>query len=346
MATEKKVYVHYTLRDRGGDLSKKWYVEFKKDGRRLKLYRGINKFSTAEARRKAARKLIAELRSEQKRRTTKLEIAIWEYINVRKDNWAQKTYEQYRSCANVFIEFMGGRELTPDLAEEFCLRIRAGRHPTTYNRYISYLKQLLNATGYEFISADLQKVKATQTPARYFQKYQAQRLLRKLDEDLPEVGLFVRFIYYCFLRPNEIRQLRHCDILYEDWQIRVPSHVSKNRKTQMVIIPKPFVPYVKPLMQEPPGAYIFPNKKHDDQPLGKNHMYRKHKQALNELGFGSEYTLYSWKHTGAVMAAKAGVSVKEIQLQLRHHSLDQTDQYLRQMGVQDLSDLDRKFPEL
>ena len=54
--------------------------------------------------------------------------------------------------------------------------------------------------------------------------------------------------------------------------------------------------------------------------------------------------LYSWKHTGAVMAVKAGIHIKQLQIQLRHHSLDQVDQYLRDLGVSDLSDLARSFP--
>ncbi|MCX6269628.1 MAG: hypothetical protein NTU44_00125 [Bacteroidetes bacterium] len=36
------------------------------------------------------------------------------------------------------------------------------------------------------------------------------------------------------------------------------------------------------------------------------------------------------KHTGAVEASKY-IPVKDLQMQLRHHSLDQVDAYLRQM---------------
>lgn len=64
------------------------------------------------------------------------------------------------------------------------------------------------------------------------------------------------------------------------------------------------------------------------------------------FGFGKGYTLYSWKHTGAIQAVKAGIGVKELQIQLRHHSLDMVNQYLRQMGVWDLGQLQEKFPGL
>jgi hypothetical protein len=47
-----------------------------------------------------------------------------------------------------------------------------------------------------------------------------------------------------------------------------------------------------------------------------------------------------------VTLAKAGASLKEIQLQMRHHSVEQTDQYLRQMGVKDLGRLKSNFPTI
>ena len=47
--------------------------------------------------------------------------------------------------------------------------------------------------------------------------------------------------------------------------------------------------------------------------------------------------LYSWKHTGVVMAVKAGIHIKQLQIQFRHHGLDQVDQYLRDLGIQQIS---------
>ena len=44
-----------------------------------------------------------------------------------------------------------------------------------------------------------------------------------------------------------------------------------------------------------------------------------------------DYKLYSFKHTGNVMAVKAGIGLKELQMQNGHHSLDQLNAYLRQM---------------
>ena len=64
-------------------------------------------------------------------------------------------------------------------------------------------------------------------------------------------------------------------------------------------------------------------------------MTNRHCAILKLLNFGKGYQMYSWKHTGAVAAVKAGIGVKELQIQLRHHSLDETDKY-EEYKVKDL----------
>ncbi|MEL6141588.1 MAG: tyrosine-type recombinase/integrase, partial [Bacteroidota bacterium] len=93
-----------------------------------------------------------------------------------------------------------------------------------------------------------------------------------------------------------------------------------------------------------PDEFLFPGTR---QPtLGKNTMYERNKKFLRRMNYGSEYSLYSWRHTGAVAVAKAGASLKELQIQMRHHSISQTDEYLRQLGVQDVVTLKKIHPNI
>ena len=78
--------------------------------------------------------------------------------------------------------------------------------------------------------------------------------------------------------------------------------------------------------------------------MATSYFLSKFRKALKSLGFGTEYLLYSWKHTGAVACVRAGASLKELQIQLRHHSLEEVDKYIRQLGVNDLRDLEGRFP--
>lgn len=326
------------------DTRKKWFVYWYEGSRRIRRYGDINQQETAAGKQKAAELLIAQLKAEAKRKVTRAEEAVRKYIQDSSPNWSQRTVEQYESVTNVMFEHLAGRELTQATLEEFLQSIRNKRHPTTYNKYIAILQRLLKESGHAFFFSNIPKAKAISTPARYFQRHQARLLLKHIEEKDKELGLFVRFIYYCFLRPKETRLLKVGDILLEEGEIRVPGDISKNSKTQFVVIPDPFLESLNFLYDYSPGDYIFPSPVDASKPISKNNMYNRHKAILDELNFGDGYTLYSWKHTGAVAAAKAGISVKELQLQLRHHSLDETDKYLRQMGVKDLSKLKEKFP--
>jgi hypothetical protein len=43
---------------------------------------------------------------------------------------------------------------------------------------------------------------------------------------------------------------------------------------------------------------------------------------------------------------KAGIGLKDLQMQMRHHSLDQLNEYLREMGVLESVTLKKNFPAL
>ncbi|MCX6270509.1 MAG: hypothetical protein NTU44_04675 [Bacteroidetes bacterium] len=60
------------------------------------------------------------------------------------------------------------------------------------------------------------------------------------------------------------------------------------------------------------------------------------------MGLTQDYKFYSLKHTGAVKAIKY-IPVKDLQMQLRHHSLDQVDAYLRQMKAVESEELRTPF---
>ena len=62
-------------------------------------------------------------------------------------------------------------------------------------------------------------------------------------------------------------------------------------------------------------------------------MTERFRKLIKELNLGSDYTLYSWKHSGVVAAYNAGIDIKTIQNQCRHHSLEQTDIYLKSLGL-------------
>ena len=74
-------------------------------------------------------------------------------------------------------------------------------------------------------------------------------------------------------------------------------------------------------------------------------MGGRFQKLIPELNLSEEYTLYSWKHSGVVSAYNAGVDIKTIQRQCRHSSLEQTDVYLKSLGL-GVSQAMNKIPQL
>lgn len=101
------------------------------------------------------------------------------------------------------------------------------------------------------------------------------------------------------------------------------------------------------LQNMPKNFYVFGyDLMPGDKPVGKNYymnLFRLFKKAHD---IPKEYSIYSFKHTGAIMAVNAGVPVKDIQMQMRHHSLDITDKYLSQMMAVDSDAIRNKMPDI
>ena len=80
---------------------------------------------------------------------------------------------------------------------------------------------------------------------------------------------------------------------------------------------------------------------------GSNYFSNKHREILLSLGYDTKrYKLYSWKNTGAINFIEAGGNLKELQMQMRHYSLDMTDKYLKGLGVMDSYNLRNNFPPI
>jgi integrase len=126
--------------------------------------------------------------------------------------------------------------------------------------------------------------------------------------------------------------------------IEIPGHVSKNRKTQKVSIPTALYPELKFLVQMDPELYIFGEQ--GIKPPSRDFLSKSHKKVLEALKINGRYGFYSWKHTGVVKAWKAGINIKDLQMQLRHHSLDMVNEYLKNPGVMDSDRIRDLFPAI
>lgn len=331
----------FSLYDGGGDVSKRWYVHCKIGGKRKLFYGDLSKHKDLRSRREAAARLINELSKSQTPLKGSIAAAVESHMMGQRAVWRHKTFLSLRSKWRKFVAFVG---INPDSSDiqSFFLHIKQKLKPGTYNDYVQVIGQLLRAVGAEMPHVARAK-KVEPRPAQYFSTSQVRFLAKEIGASDAELWLFIQFIYYCFIRPGELRLLRVGDIMPEDGKILVRGDISKNRKDQYVAIPAPFKGSLDSLMSKNPNYFVFGGAK----PRRKDYYSRRHQSILKALGFDTtKYKLYSWKHSGAVACARAGVPMKQLQIQLRHHSLDQVNDYLRQMGVSDLADLSDMFPSI
>jgi len=329
------------------DLSKNWFIHYiDENGQRQRIYKGINKYNKQEERRAAIRRIMSKISRDGVVMQKTIQVLIYEVIEENKTVWRKKTYQTIKSKADIFFNWCGNRKIDNQLIISFFKYLKQSRYCTTHNNYLVKLKQLFKTIGEEHLFDGISNVKEYRRPARFFQPHQIERLKIIISSKNPELWLFMQFMYYCFIRPGELIMIKASDIIFDDSKIIIRSEVSKNRKTQYVAIPKAFKMDLSFVKRLNPNEFIFPSPNDASKPIGLNTMSTRHRSILNDLQCGQEYKLYSWKHTGAVQAVKAGVSIKELQLQLRHHSLDQVNDYLRQMGVSDLTKLKDNFPAI
>ena len=342
MQTEKKFVptFHVFLSE---DLSKEAFIHFTDNqGKRCRKKGGINRFHTIEERRAAALALIEQMKAEYVP-PSPFSKKLLTWLDDHRAGWRRKTWQTYKSKVDVFIAWSKGRVVSKDLVAEFFKHLLLRKHNTTYNTYLVVFKRIFKALDLADFMDGIESVSATSTPAKYFQTHQIARIKKHLLDCDPPLWLVCEFIYYCFIRPGELRRLKVGDIHFDEWKICVRSEISKNKKQQYVTIPIAFRPSLETLKMRSPSEYVFFTRD-CTKPVATNYFLSKFRKALRSLGFGTEYQLYSWKHTGAVACVRAGASLKELQIQLRHHSLEEVDKYIRQLGVNDLRDLEGRFP--
>lgn len=352
----------YTLSTSNGNPSKRWFIYwyhiydsgFRK---RVKVYGGINRFTDPQKRFEAACQLLAKIESGEYQQTfesVSLQKLFDTHFTSRCKGLRPKTRATYLIKINAFIDYCAAHKVDSlqHITPKFCERFldSAAKHPTTTNAYRNTLKtffddfkraRLIEVNPF----AAIRKMPESRRGKFPFNVAQVAELKRIIETTNPVLWMACQLEYYCFIRPGESRLLTLECINLDEHFILVPGHISKNKKTQPVSIPKEFEPVLREWLKEVSGqnTYILTRKL---QPVGIYSLNRWHEKILKALGYSKRYSLYSWKHTGAIACVKAGISLKSLQMQMRHHSLDQLNEYLREMGVMDSLDIRNNFPKL
>ncbi len=380
------------LYDANGDLSKRWFVEFyvwdERKGKKVrKRYYQVNDYETVVERRAAAKKQIKEINEllqdghyikaggvgeKEAKKTIKEEPAIFsikeafsKILEIKATELRKKSLQKITSIVTIFQEFIHPKlylhQITKiDLIQysDFLLTVRKVT-PQTRNNHLRILKSLFGDMIYrgwlnDNPVEDFKKMKEVASAKnKAYSKAQRKQIFELADDQLK---LTIHFIYYCFMRPNEVRLLKIKDIHLKEKRLFIPAEVAKNRKNEYITLPHHLIEILEGLNLDVanPEHYIIGKTAVKDYqvipgktPLSINQMSARHRKVLDKLDMrDGEFTLYSWKHTGVIAAYKAGVDIKSIQLQCRHYSLEMTDKYLKSLGLYRDEEIFMKMPKL
>jgi integrase len=184
-------------------------------------------------------------------------------------------------------------------------------------------------------------------------------LLKEQHTKFPDLAVLAEFMYYTLARTNEISlmQLKHID--FQKGIITIPPENSKTGYLRHVLIGTPLRRLLKNYISEDydRDSYLFSRRQGsinkyvafspgntliDSKRFGER--YRKY--ILKPLGFSKDYTLYSWKHTGVIMAHNAGVTDADIMQQTGHRNYESFTKYMKSLGLFARGQFAEKIPEL
>lgn len=168
--------------------------------------------------------------------------------------------------------------------------------------------------------------------ARPIQQFDIQTLLEVIDEHDPQLGLFIRFEYNCFMRPKEIRLMRIKWIDFAAGTITVPRDVLKTKHDRISIIPENFLKHLRKINLQVYNRefYVMGNKRVPGPiTVGKNSFRFRFNKFREDLNMPLEYKLYSWKHSGNVKAEAQNIPMLDRMHQNGHRSIQTTEVYTR-----------------
>lgn len=369
-------YVLAKLNRRKEDLSKRWFIRFSawsnKEGKLItKEVYCPAKFKTAKQRERWANPIIEEINkaleqgqsfddaNKQQSETEAAHYTIEECVNlavtIKARTLRKKSLSTYTGKRDKFLEWLGENK-------------KKGIDYITKRRVLDYIaflqdspeiesnvtiNNILNVTkGFFLLLKKEHFIKENPflyTPLQETENYRNRAFTERdqliveriMQEKAPGLYLFTRIMYYNFIRPNELRQIRLRDIDFKRKTITIFGDGAKNHRQATIPIHPRLFQLIEEFKDLPKFFYLIgKGLKPGANSLSENAAYNKHCDILftaendNNLSLDEkDYTLYSWRHSGAIRAYEAGTDIKTLQFLFRHTTVQTTEIYLKSLRL-------------
>lgn len=258
-----------------------------------------------------------------------------------------KTFTSY--LQNAGLTHLETKQIKKTHILDFLDSLRSKINATTFNSYLAWLKSVFSLlVQRELIEVSpcsgIKKQKSQQTKSIAFSPEHAKELAELCKNHDTELYIFCMCVFYCFIRPIELRRLKVGQVDLEQKKIYILGTQSKNKKTEYVVIPdrlkEIFIEHN--FLDRDKEDFLFSDYK--ELQYSRNKFSVAFAKICKNGGYPKNYSLYCWKHTGVVMYYRAGAKLKFIQMQCRHSSLDETNKYLKDLGLFDNDDILNNAP--
>ncbi len=364
--TNKKIFYKAYPLDR--DLTRTWFVQYSIDGGKpQKRYGKLSSLLTLQDRLNEVDRIIEEIKAEyddshipdiplSEIQSNDISRALWSALERHCIGLRGKTKAGYESKVRIFLAWYRRKNFpTPNtfMGFDFIAHLDSkNTNPTTINNYRANLRTFFEyLVTFKVISENpfsaTRKMREHRMSYRYFDEHMQRYIAQIIQVENPQLWLACKLQFYCLLRPDELRTIKIGDFnLKYPFSVRVKGEQSKTVKTQFVRIPDALIADLEFLHDWPNHFYVFGQKGTPGiAPRTMKYFPEQHQKILKRLNIDTkEYKYYSWKHTGAVMFYFKTRDLKALKEQGRWHSLDMVEEYLRKLGVMDISHITTEFP--
>jgi integrase len=365
------------LYDADNDITKRWYVFYyfinpdtlKPDRFRVFI---SEKFLTKSGRRDEGHRLIKEINKKlvegwnpyqfAEKKFTSISVALNTILDFKLSVTRKRTGYTYRYIIKQFISWLALKgienvtiyEFNSSLARQYFdyLKVSLKYTNRTYNNHLSHLKTVFNELLVReyIIGNPLMTIKPLETEEpdlSYFTDDELEMISELLPIFNPRLWIVAQLIYYCFIRPQEIVRLKFSDFDLSRQQITIRGQVGKNKRNQVIDIPNDFLIHLLAMNWDYPAEWLVFSKNLDPgtKEIAQTRIDRAWERFRNAVKLPDSKKIYSLKHTGVGKLVDTGLDTRSIQLQIRHYSLEQTQQYLDKFRRRPNEALKKRFPK-
>lgn len=176
-----------------------------------------------------------------------------------------------------------------------------------------------------------------------FNKEQLNELTNRLQYANKQLYVAVSMVYYCFIRPEELRHIKIAHVSLEEKRIALYAENTKNKQTNRIYMPKRMREILEwsGYLDCKKHLYLFGRADEPgDEQIAYHKLRRKLKTILEDFGLGLTHSLYSFKATGVCNMYRQTKDLMAIKERGRFSSLEIVEIYLSRYNLLYQDDVD------